>query len=258
MPADKSAKKSKKKSSKAAAQLDIVFSGPMLFVPAVTDGTITEIEVYSPCNGHPVGAVFLPGVFLSDVDLDNPGSKKWPEASSFSLLDPHSYAIRLTQAGDHAPFPVTSIPEANHRVKPGRRLSGDWEIAIGVHGHLSNWKTYRPFPVTKDLFYGSDAPKSATVAVIQRLSYTTVTGAEFNGVSPEQVAYLDANISKGGTLIIEGEIPYQSTLLHERQAIEALAKLAGLNLHLTTTAPIAAKTRLMNHIDPCGHSIIVA
>ena len=260
MPAAKSKKKSPKKSPKPSAigRIDIVFSGPMLFVPTVSDSNITGVEVYSPRNGHPVGAVFLPGVFFSDAELDTPPSKKWPESSSFSLLDPHSYTINLTQAGERVPFPLTSIPETNHRVKPGRKLSGDWEIAIGVHGQLSEWRSHRHLDVTKGLYYGSDSPRSATVAGMQRLTYSSVTEVEFCGVSPEPTEYLSSNASRGGTLIVEGETPYQSTLLHERQAIDALAKLAGLNLHLTAPAPIAGRTHLMSHTTPCKHCIIVA
>src|SRR5258707_4322826 len=99
MPAVKSTRKPKKKSAKAstAGRLDILFSGPLLFVPTVIDGNITSVEVYSPRNGHPVGAVFLPGVFFSDKELNQPGSEKWPEGSSFSLLDRHSYSINITQ-----------------------------------------------------------------------------------------------------------------------------------------------------------------
>jgi len=146
MPAAKASKKLRKKDAKAstASRLDIVFSGPLLFVPAVSEGNITSVEVYSPRNGHPVGAIFLPGVFFSDAELNSPPSKKWPEASSLSLLDAHSYTINLTQTGERVPFPLASIPETNHRVKPGRRLSGDWEIAIGVHGELSGWGTHWP------------------------------------------------------------------------------------------------------------------
>jgi len=260
MPAAKAAKKVNKKNAKTstAGRLDIVFSGPLLFVPAITDGNITSVEVYSPCNGHPVGAVFLPGVFFSDKELDSPPSRKWPEASSFTLLDAHSYTINLSQAGERLPFPLASIPEENHRVKSGRKLSSDWEVAIGVHGQLSEWRTHRPFNVTKGLYYGSDSPTTATVAGMQRLIYSGVTGVEFCGASPEPTEYLGSSAHKGGTLIIEGEIPYQSTLLHERLAIDALAKLAGLNLHLMASAPIAGKTRLMGHFKPCLNSIIVA
>ena len=254
-------KKSKKKAASTAGQLDILFSGPLLLVPAVSGGNITGVEVFSPCNGHPVGAVFVPGVLFSDAELNDPQCERWPGAESFSLLDPHSYSIDLTQdqpkKGKARPFPASAIPETNHKVKPGRRLSGDWEVAITVKGKLSGWGSHRLFRVTDDLYIGADAPKSPTVASMHRLTYTGVTAAEFCGAAAAPREYLRANIAKGGTLIILGEIPYQSTLLHERRAIDALAKLAGLDFHLVATEPAPHKARLMMHTSDCGSSIVV-
>jgi hypothetical protein len=206
--------------------------------------------------------VFVPGVLFTDAELNDPQCERWPEAQSFSLLDPHSYSIDLTQEqpkkGKRRPFAATAIPETNHKVKPGRRLSGDWEVAIRVNGQLSGWGSQRLFKVTDDLYLGADAPKSSTVASMHRLSYTGVTGAEFCGVGTQPREYLRANIGKGGTLIVMGEIPYQSTLLHERRAIDALAKLAGLDFHLVATDPAPHKARLMMHTGDCGNSVVVA
>jgi len=261
-PASKAQPKRKRNTSKTAAegaQLDILFSGPLLIVPQVIDGDITGVEVFSPCNGHPIGAVFLPGVLFTDAELDDPECERWPAPSSFSFLDSHSYAIDLTQRRDKKsrPFPVSEIPAVNHKVKPGRRLSADWDVSVIVNGRLSGWTSHRLSKVTDDLFHGADAPTGETTAAMHRFTYLGVTGAEFCGASSEPRAYLRANIFKGGTLIILGEIPYQSTLLHERRAIDALAKLAGLDLHLAETAPSPYKTRLMSHTLNCGHSIVV-
>jgi hypothetical protein len=260
VPASKNAMKPRKsKSTSAAGRLDILFSGPLLFAPAVSGGNITGVEVFSPCNGHPVGAVFVPGVWYSDAELNDPRCKRWPEPESFSLLDPHSYSLDLTQPADHpSPFPLSAIPDTNHKVKPGRRLSAEWEIAIAVHGQLSGWGSYRLFKVTKDLYVGADAPTTATAAAMHRLTYTGVTGAEFGGAAKAPREYLRANIGKGGTLIVLGEIPYQPTLLHERRAIDALARLAGLELHLAATDPTPHRTRLMGHTLNCGMSTILA
>jgi hypothetical protein len=262
MPADKKSKSKKKKPEVKTngKRLDVVFAGPLLFVPEVKDGNIGGVEVFAPCNGHHIGAVFLPGVIFTDAELDNPKGKRWPEPESFSLLDPHSYAIELTQTAEtpQAAFPVSSIPDSNHKIKPGRKLSGDWDLSILVRGQISGWSTHRLSQVREGLFHGADAPTGKTTASLQRLTYSGVTGADFPGASAEPRAYLRQNISKGGTLIVIGEIPYQSTLLHERQAINAVAKLAGLDLHLAETQPKPFETRLMNHITPCGLSIIVA
>jgi len=252
--------KSKTTSPSTAGQLDILFSGPLLLVPAVSGGNITGVEVFSPSNGHPVGAVFIPGILFTDAELNDPQCERWPEPESFSLLDPHGYSIDLTQkAGKKSrPFPVSAIPDTNHKVKPGRRLSGDWEVSIAVNGRLSGWGSQRLFHVTDDLYIGADAPTSPTVAAMHRLTYTGVTGAEFAGAASKPREYLRANIAKGGTLIILGEIPYQSTLQHERRAIDALAKLAGLDFHLVATDPAPHKSRMMGHVSDCGNSIVLA
>jgi hypothetical protein len=262
MPASKSKPKGKKipsKSKSTIAQLDIVFAGPLLFVPSISDGNISGIEVFSPCNGHHIGAVFLPGVLFSDAELDDPKCERWPDPESFSLLDSHSYLIDLAQKTKkpQRPFPVAGIPDTNHKIKPGRRLSGDWEVAIAVKGQLSGWSSHRLAKVRDGLFHGADAPTAETLAGLHRLTYMGVTAAELYGAPSEPRAYLRANIVKGGTLIVIGEIPYQSTLLHERQAIDAIAKLAGLELHLAETAPSPYRARLMDHLIMCGHSIIL-
>ena len=118
MPADKKSKSKKKKQETQTngTRLDVVFTGPLLFVPEVADGNIGEVEVFAPCNGHHIGAVFLPGVIFTDAELDDPKGKRWPEPESFSLLDPHSYAIELTQTAEtlQTHFPVASIPDTNH------------------------------------------------------------------------------------------------------------------------------------------------
>ncbi len=262
MPASKNKPKGKKSTSKskpATAQLDIVFGGPLLFVPSTNDGNITSVEVFSPNNGHPVGAVFLPGVLFTDAELNDPECERWPRPDSFSLLDPHSYAIDLIQQSGKKiqPFALTSIPETNHKVKPGRRLGSNWEVSIAVNGHLSAWASHHLAEVNEGYYGGSDAP-TKTVAGLHRLTYTGVTEADFRGLSKEPREYLRGNISKGGTLIIVGEIPYHASLLHERQAINALAKLAGLDLHLLATVPAPPVTRLMNHVMFCSHSVIQA
>jgi hypothetical protein len=260
MPADKKSKKKKKDLTTNGTQLDVVFAGPLLFVPDVTDGKIGNVEVFAPQNGHHVGAVFLPGVIFTDAELDDPKGKRWPEPESFSLLDPHSYVIELTQSPEtpHAPFPAASIPDSNHKIKPGRRISGDWDLSLLVKGQISGWSTHRLSQVREGLFYGADAPTGKTTASLQRLTYVGVTAADLAGAAGEPRAYLRENAAKGGTLIVIGEIPYQSTLLHERRAIDAIAKLAGLELHLAETSPKPYAARLMNHVNYCGASIILA
>jgi hypothetical protein len=263
MPITKKSSKSKGSDAKAnskGAQLDIIFSGPLLFVPTAKDGNVADVDVYSPRNGHPMGAVFLPGVWFTDAELDDPQSSRWPEPGSFSLLDPHSYAIEVTQRNKKPipAFPVTAIPATNHKIRPGRRLSHEWEVVISVKGQLSDWGSHSLMDVTGGVFSGSDAPKTNWIARTHRLTFKGVTHAEFCGVAKEHIEYLRSNISQGGSLLIQGEVPYHSSLLHEREAVSSLAKLAGLDLHLMTTVPTARRTNVMNHIaSPCVGSILL-
>jgi len=252
-------KKSKSESPRKNAQLDIIFAGPLLFIPEVTGGDIVGVEVFAPSNGHPIGAVFVPGVIFTDAELDDPKCERWPEPESFSLLDPHGYSIDLEHKNKKPqnPFPVSGIPKTNHKVKPGRRLSSNWDISIAIHGDLSGWSSHRLAKVTEGMFHGADAPGAGMIASMQRLTYAGVTAADLCGAASEPRAYLRANISKGGTLIILGEIPYQASLLHERRAIDAIAKLAGLEFHLRETVPAPYQTRLMHHVDNCGISLIM-
>lgn len=267
MATSKIASKDKKNASKSkAVQLDVLFAGPLLFIPAVNDGKVQGVEVFAPRNDHPIGAVFVPGVWFSDAELNDPECERWPAPTSFSLLDAHSYSIELIQktgaqkSGKKArPFRVADIPANNHKVRPGRRISSDWEIAFAVRGQLSGWSSHRQLPVREGYFHGADVPTAAATSALHKLTYAGVTAADFCGASKEAREYLRANIPKGGSLIVVGEVPYQSSLLHERKAIDAIAKLAGLDLHLAETAPFSHRTRLMDHtVETCAHSVIVA
>ncbi|HTJ30736.1 MAG TPA: hypothetical protein VL346_09560 [Acidobacteriaceae bacterium] len=248
----------RKDHSSAEGRLDILFGGPLLFVPEIAGKNIVSVDVFFPINGHPVGAVFLPETWFSAEELDDPACERWPESSSFSLLDPHSYSIDLAQSGEGESLSYASIPSTNHKIRPGRRLSDAWEISIAVRGRLTGWSSHRHSRVTSDLYVGADTPASETIAAMHKLTFEAVTTAEFHGAGHNPRAYLRQEAHRGGSLIILGEVPYQSTLLHERRAIEALAQLAGLDLHLADTNPQPHLTRLMNHTGNCGHSIVIA
>lgn len=233
--------------------------GPLLFVPSIDRDRVNNLEVFSPHNGHTMGATFVPGVIYSDAELDDPEPERWPGIESFTLLDPHSYLIdvRQTKAAKRKEFLAEAIPDTNHKIRAGRRLSHDWNVALGVHGQLSEWTSHRLLDNRGGGYIGSDAPTKGTAACTHRLTYRGVTGVEFLGASSEAKQYLDANISKGGTLVIVGEIPYQPSLVHERAAIASLAKLAGLDLHLASVTPQASRVRGTGHLFPCAFSIVL-
>jgi len=260
MPNGKKTPSSKSTIKPKGAQIDVIFAGPLLFVPTAEDDTVSGIEVYSPDNGHPIGALFLPEVWFSDAELDDPECERWPDPESFSLLDPHSYTIEIAQSGNrYGKFAVGSIPAANHKIRAGRKLSHHWQVAISVSGRLANWTSHRLINVTPGMFGGSDRPREGSSAAnLHRLTYEGVTGAEFCGISEEPAAFLRSNGSKGGTLLVIGEIPYQSSLMHERRAVAAISRLAGLDMHLLAASPTAKPTRLMHHVDYCGLSVVLS
>ena len=117
-----------------------------------------------------------------------------------------------------------------------------------------------PQPIVDELSrrYAAAATRPGSASWPTPASPRTSLPADLLGAPSEPRAYLRDNAAKGGTLIVIGEIPYQSTLLHEREAINAIAKLAGLELHLAETQPKPFQTRLMNHVASCGLSIVLA
>lgn len=241
------------------SRLDILFAGPVLLVPDVKENIVAGVEVFFPVNDHPIGAVFMPAQHFSDAELEDPQCERWPGPETFSLLDPHSYQVEITQkpGGKKQRLAAARLPEKNHLVRPKRRLSSDWTLAVAVSGQMSGWTSHRYSPVTHGQYLGADVPKVDTTAAMHRLTFDGVIAADFHGASAEARSYLRENIRQGGTLIVVGEVPYQPSLRHERKAIDALARLAGLDLHLAETAPAAYKTRLAHHTTNCGLSVIM-
>ena len=164
----------------------------------------------------------------------------------------------MTQAKKGRGFPVMGIPDTNHKVRPTRKLGSGWDVVVGVQGQIAGWSSHRLAQLTEGSLDGADKPTIPAVASLSRITYERVTGIAFDGAATEAQDYLAANSARGGSLVIVGEIPYQPTLLHERQAVDAMAKLAGLNLHYTSTAPMTGKSRLMSsHVLVCGVPVVL-
>jgi hypothetical protein len=250
----------------AAAQLDVVFDGTWLLVPtADTSGKITSVSIYSPACGHPLG------VYFANQLNPNP----WPVQSAFYQLDSHSYTLTI-QCGARgaAGMPVSGINTAvNHCVSQPRPISSNWDMLASIAIGPDAWVSGDTFaPQTTDAhgnvvpcFRGKDAP-SGQVSSMQTLSFTGVTAVSLLGAPSSVQALLPAPWSGSGTLIFEDEIPYIPTLQHERNAIFAIANLAGLDLALDyplpkkTPAPASASNPLrpMLHTGPlCGAAIIM-
>jgi|HubBroStandDraft_2_1064218.scaffolds.fasta_scaffold263110_1 hypothetical protein len=250
----------------AASQLDVIFDGAWILVPSAdASGKIIEVNIYSPACGHPLG------VFFTNQVNPNP----WPAQSAFYQLDSHSYTINL-QRGSRAAagMPISGINTTiNHCVSQGRPIASNWDMLASIAVGPDAWVSSDTFaPQTTDshgnavpCFSGKDAP-TGQVSSMQTLSFTGVTAVALLGAPANVQALLPAPWSGSGTLIFEDEIPYIPTLQHERNAIFAMANLAGLDLALeyplpkktsvgsTTTSPLQP----MTHTGPfCAASILM-
>ncbi|MGA7107553.1 MAG: hypothetical protein WBV28_15700 [Terracidiphilus sp.] len=221
----------------AATQLDVVFDGTWLFVPSTdSTGKITNVDIYSPACGHPLG------VYFTNQLNPNP----WPVQSAFYQLDSHSYTLNI-QRGTRpaAGMPLSGISTAvNHCVAQPRPIASNWDMLASISVGPDAWVSADTFaPQTTDshgnavsCFNGKDAP-AGQVSSLQTLSFTGVTAVSLLGAPGNVQGLLPAPWNGQGTLIFEDEIPYVPTLQHERTAIFALANLAGLDLALDYPLP---------------------
>jgi hypothetical protein len=245
--------------------LDVVFDGTWLLVPrADASGKITGVSIYSPACGHPLS------VYFANQLNPNP----WPVQSAFYQLDSHSYSLNIQRGTRSAAGMALSgiNTSINHCVAEPRPIGSNWDllasIAIGPDAWVSSDTVT---PETTDshgnvvpCFSGKDAP-TALVSSMQTLSFTGITAVTLLGAPSNVQGLLPAPWSGNGTLIFEDEIPYIPTLQHERNAISAIAQLAGLDLVLDF--PLPKKTPSATPSGPlepqlhttefCGHAVIM-
>ena len=250
----------------ATSQLDVVFDGTWLLVPAVDNsGKIVGVDIYSPACGHPLGVYFAPQL--------NPNP--WPAQSAFYQLDSHSYALNI-QLGSRgrAGMPISGVDTSiNHCVTQLRPIASSWEMLASIAMGPDAWGSADTItPQTTDshgntvpCFSGKDAPLGK-VSSMQTLTFTGVSAVSLLGAPTKVQALLPATWSGNGTLIFEDEIPYIPTLQHERAATFAMANLAGLDLALDHPLPSSSsgtggtggvpRPRL-HEGGFCGRSIII-
>lgn len=259
----KAAKERKGKSATSASQLDVVFDGTWVIVPALDAARrLIGVKIYSPSCGHPQGVTFVSGL------APNP----WPNQDAFYQLDNHGYTLRIQrsdnkQAGMH----VSGIdPVINHIVTTPRVIGENWDLQVSIPIGPDAWvssdtvnpKTTDSYGNTVPCFAGDDAP-TGKVSSLQTLSFVGVDAAALFGAPARVQALLPSPWSGKGTLIFEDEIPYIPSLTHERAAIDAMAGLAGLDLVLNYPLParhIPSKGPLQPMVhttSTCGHSLIV-
>jgi hypothetical protein len=233
----------------ASAQLDIVFDGTWVIVPSVdANRNIVGVDIYSPSCGHPHGVTFT--AQLGPISVAD-----WPQQGAFYMLDDHSHTIGIQRAsGLQKGMPISGIDQSiNHCLPKARPMGGNWDLMISIDAGPDKWVSSDTVsPQTTDAtgnavkcFSGSDAP-TGNISSLQTLSYLGVTGIALCGV-PASVLALLPPPGTSGSLIFEGEVPYISTLRHERAAYDALAALAGLDLALDFPLP--------NRIPPAGSNL---
>lgn len=251
-------------SASAASQLDVVVDGTWVIVPSVdANKDIIRVEVYSPSCGHPHGAYF--------VSQLNPNP--WPGPFSFYLLDNHSHLINIRRgSAGPAGMPVTGIDQTgNHCIAGGRPMSGSWDLMLSIAAGPDAWvssdtilpQTNDPKGNTVNCLSGADAP-AGKVSGLQTLSYIGVTEVELCGMPTAVQALLPSPWSGSGSLIFEGDVPYNPTMTHERAAFTAMASLAGLDLVLDYRLPpkstpgsaVRPQPRVHTGSD-CGYSLIL-
>ena len=246
-------------------QLDVVIDGTWVIVPSVNAaGNIIGIDVYSPACGHPHGAIF--------VNQINPNP--WPAPQAFYMLDNHSLYLAIQRPSGSAGMPVSGIDKTVNQCLPQKRpLGTGWDLMIAIGAGPDAWTSADTvLPQTTDpssgktvpCFSGKDAP-AGKVSSLQTLSYKGVTGIDFCGAPAALQATLPSPWSGSGSLIFEGEVPYQPTIQHQRLAYDAMAALAGMDIALNYPLPAppqpppagGAKRPMIHTGAPCGFSLIV-
>ena len=247
-----------------ASQLDVVFDGTWVIVPAVdANGHITGVEVYSPACGHPQGVTF------TNVLNPNP----WPDSSGFYMLDPHGHTLDIQRGpGPQAGMNIGAINTAvNHCLAHARPIGSNWDLMVSISAGPDAWtssgtidpEVAGPAGTIVHCFSGQDAP-TGSVSSTQRLSFRGVSGVQLCGAPANVQGLLPVPWDGNGSLIFEDEIQYIPTLQHERAAILAMANLAGLDLALdyplprkNAAGPSTSLRPMMHGGGYCGHAVIV-
>jgi hypothetical protein len=246
------------------SQLDVILDGTWVIVPSVdTNGSITGVDAYSPACGHPHGATFV-----SEIN-PNP----WPTPASFYLLNDHGHFLSIQRGSSQkAGMPVSRIDQTiNHCLAGGRPRGGNWDLMISVNAGPDAWAssdTILPQTIdqagnTVNCLSGGDAP-TAKVSGMQTLSFYGVTGAELCGAPAAVQASIPTPWTGSGTLIFEGDVPYNPTMEHERAAFTAMADFAGMDFRLDFSLPPKNPPPQASSLQPrihavsdCGYTLIV-
>jgi hypothetical protein len=252
------------KPATTSSQLDVILDGVWVILPSVdASGDIIGVNAYSPSCGHPHGALFV-----NQIDPD-----PWPGPFSFYLLNNRSHLLNIQRAsGQQAGMPIGGIDQTvNHCLAQSRPMAGSWDLMLSIAAGPDAWASSDTIvPQTTDsagntvnCLSGKDTP-AGKVSGLQTLSFYGVTGVEFCGAPVAVQAQFPDPWSGSGSLIFEGDVPYNPTMEHERASFSAIADLAGMDLRLDFSLPPKTPPGQGNSLRPqihtggdCGYSLIV-
>jgi hypothetical protein len=206
--------------------LHIHFQGAFVF-SVKTEGNSSDpaaklagIEVYVPACGHTHAATINTG---GTYMLEN----YWHCIDPVYSATPAPEAMTLGQLHQKI--------GANTPWTPGNRpIAGGWEVAFALPKPPNDWQCDLLVPGAASCFSGNDAgiiPASA--AIEQILIYKQVLPtSKFHGACfPVNLIATEGRVVD---LYLTSESPYIPTRQHERRAVDAVAKLLGLDLMLET------------------------
>lgn len=179
---------------------------------------LSGVEVYAPSCGHTNAATINTG--------------------STYMLESYWHCIAPAYDSSHTPTPITvgqlkQNVSSNTPWTPGKRpVMGGWDVAFLLPLPPEDWQCDLLVPDAQASFSGQDSGLiPASVALEQILIYKQVSGVAFDG------ACFNAEfmpINGVVDLYLSSEVPFIPTTQHERRAADAMAKLVGLDIVLTT------------------------
>lgn len=219
-------------------ELMVEFKGCFLFAlivatdPSTNVANVIGIDVFAPTSGHIYSGGFQ-GIW------NNPYAPE-PPAPDYKLLmlEPQRYCLELERNG--SPLTGQTIPLEELRASLGSKnlwpdqarplgLGWDFAVSLPVPDNVLHWTT-TCMDVT-----GCFGGRNATfpyMGMKQKFKYKDISKFNLRG-SPFPLGDVQPTPTDGKlTFIIDGETHCFPSLQHQRQAVNAIAQVMGLDLYL--------------------------
>ncbi len=213
-------------------ELEVVFKGVFLFALTVNSSSyVTGIDVFAPTCGHIYKGGFKD--MWNNPYAPDPG----PPYKRLLMLEPQRYCLELEEKGIpySGQLPLTELYSeiGNQNLWPEqwRPVGQGWDFAVSipVPNHVKHWTT---MCMNVD---GNFAGRNATfqyMGMHQKFKYKHVTKFNLRGspfpLNDIQPAPPDGKL----TFIIDGEPDCFPSIQHQRQAVNSIAQVMGLDLYL--------------------------